>query len=572
MDVGNRWWDSDEDEEVQIDDEAEKIERMKRANESAQAWAKFFLRVTPPAPTASSSSTTLQEDLAQMQRTSEKPDTLRSEKRERDWLKKGKKHGDFSSGEGLDALKQAQQIAKEEQAKNLRTAAVSEKKAKSLAIAAASVTTGVPRKTIKKHFDADLTHGVAKKGPKPILDRNEYGICIEKKLVDHLIHCADIGLGLDWNLVEVYVVDMCKAYGITDDFVASSGWKEKFMARHPELTRRLGTRFECARAGAMNVDNISHFFDVVLAEAYAFVERQNGTPLEASSIWNVDEIGWNIGMDKQMILCRTNSKSTNTLNFNRGEHMTACCATTPEGFKTAMPVFYLLKGANITKEQVDEATQFEKSDPRRLRPKGTPVGSALFMTAKGYMTDEAWVAWCKLFAIHVQARRQALHRETANTRWDLVYLDGFGPHALHPEALKILWDARIYCVGMPSHTSHALQALDRSIFGALKKLVKKILARYQIEHQRLDLSKWEVPNLFQQAWQDAACESNAASGFATTGVFLWTNAGSKTTVNCSACLSHFMTRQSRSTRLRHGWKHVIPPTPRGPHFRPHSTL
>ena len=34
-------------------------------------------------------------------------------------------------------------------------------------------------------------------------------------------------------------------------------------------------------------------------------------------------------------------------------------------------------------------------------------------------------------------------------------------------------------------------------------------------------SKWEVPNfkLFQQAWQDAACESNAASGFATTGVF-----------------------------------------------------
>jgi hypothetical protein len=71
---------------------------MKRANESAQAWAKFFLRVTPPAPAASSSHTTLQEDLAQMQRTSEKPDTLRSEKRERNWLKKGKKHGDFSSG------------------------------------------------------------------------------------------------------------------------------------------------------------------------------------------------------------------------------------------------------------------------------------------------------------------------------------------------------------------------------------------------------------------------------------------------------------------------------------------
>ena len=60
----------------------------------------------------------------------------------------------------------------------------------------------------------------------------------------------------------------------------------------------------------MNVDNISHFFDVVLAEAYAFVETQNGTPLEASSIWNVDEIGWNIGMDKQMILCSLRPKGS----------------------------------------------------------------------------------------------------------------------------------------------------------------------------------------------------------------------------------------------------------------------
>ena len=174
-DVGNRWW--DEDEEEQIDDEAEKRERTKRANESAQAWAKFFLRITPPAPVASSFATTLHEDLAQMQRTSEKPDTLRSEKRGRNWLKDGAKHGDFSRGEGLEALKQAQSIAKEEQAKNLTIGAISEKKAKSLAIAAANRATGVPRKTIKRHLAADLTCGVAKKGPKPILDRNEHGIC-----------------------------------------------------------------------------------------------------------------------------------------------------------------------------------------------------------------------------------------------------------------------------------------------------------------------------------------------------------------------------------------------------------
>jgi len=180
-DVGNRWW--DEDEVEQIDDEAEKRERTKRANESAQAWAEFFLRITPPAPVATSCPTTLYEDLAQMQHTPEKPDTLRSEKRARHWLKDGAKHGDFSPGEGLEALKQAQSIAKEEQAKNLTIAAIGEKKAKSLAIAAASLAAGVPRKTIKRHLVADLTGGVAKQGPKPILDRNEHGICNKDRKV-----------------------------------------------------------------------------------------------------------------------------------------------------------------------------------------------------------------------------------------------------------------------------------------------------------------------------------------------------------------------------------------------------
>jgi hypothetical protein len=43
-----------------------KKERKKSANESAQPWAKFLSLVTPPAPVASSSPTTLLEDLAEM--------------------------------------------------------------------------------------------------------------------------------------------------------------------------------------------------------------------------------------------------------------------------------------------------------------------------------------------------------------------------------------------------------------------------------------------------------------------------------------------------------------------------
>ena len=102
----------------------------------------------------------------------------------------------------------------------------------------------------------------------------------------------------------------------------------------------------------------------------------------------MDEIGWNIGVDKQMILCRTNSKSTNTLNFNSGEHMTACCATTPEGFKTAMPVFYLLKDPTSRRSKSRKPRNL-KGATRDLRSKGMPVGLALSMTAKGYMTDQA---------------------------------------------------------------------------------------------------------------------------------------------------------------------------------------
>ena len=103
--------------------------------------------------------------------------------------------------------------------------------------------------------------------------------------------------------------------------------------------------------------------------------------------------------------------------------------------------------------------------------------------------------------------------------WVILYLDGYGSHALNPEALEILHDGCIYCVGMPSHTSQAVQALDRSVFSGTKRCMRSEVAAYQFKNDIREICRWDIPSLFQRAWESSATADNAASGFDVCGVY-----------------------------------------------------
>jgi hypothetical protein len=82
-----------------------------------------------------------------------------------------------------------------------------------------------------------------------------------------------------------------------------------------------------------------------------------------------------------------------------------------------------------------------------------------------------------------------------------------------------LHDGCIYCVGMPSHSSQDVQALDRSVFSGTKRCMRSEVAEYQYKNNIREICRWDIPGLFQRAWERSATADNAASGFDVCGVY-----------------------------------------------------
>lgn len=84
----------------------------------------------------------------------------------------------------------------------------------------------------------------------------------EKHLEEHLKLLADMGWGADKDYMKDMAVDIARAHG-NYDFIGSDGFFERFMARHPTLTRRLGNDLERTRARGCNVQMAEAYFKLL---------------------------------------------------------------------------------------------------------------------------------------------------------------------------------------------------------------------------------------------------------------------------------------------------------------------
>jgi hypothetical protein len=80
---------------------------------------------------------------------------------------------------------------------------------------------------------------------------------------------------------------------------------------------------------------------------------------------------------------------------------------------------------------------------------GATPGSEFARSSKGYQTEVTFTAYVRFLVAKLPA--------VANGLWRVLILDGFGPHCLCEEALRVLTDNRFIVVCLPSHTSHWLQ-------------------------------------------------------------------------------------------------------------------
>jgi hypothetical protein len=103
-------------------------------------------------------------------------------------------------------MRQAQTFIKETfESNRQKRPKPSDKKALSAAVSAAHTRFGIPLTSLRNYWSGEgktpssrnSQVGISKPGVKPLLQKNADGIDLEGKLVDHLLHCAELGLGLD---------------------------------------------------------------------------------------------------------------------------------------------------------------------------------------------------------------------------------------------------------------------------------------------------------------------------------------------------------------------------------------
>ncbi|CAG4974913.1 unnamed protein product [Colias eurytheme] len=138
-----------------------------------------------------------------------------------------------------------------------------------------------------------------------------------------------------------------------------------------------------------------------------------------------------------------------------------------------------------------------------------PPGSKLFMSQKSaYITSEIFLEWMKTHFIPRKPAGKVV-----------LLLDGHSTHCKSVEMLEYANENDIILLSMPSHTSHYLQPLDRSVFKSLKHHFYEQCRLWLIHNPGRRISRLSFGALLSKAWGKAATSDNAIAGFKATGVY-----------------------------------------------------
>ena len=73
-------------------------------------------------------------------------------------------------------------------------------------------------------------------------------------------------------------------------------------------------------------------------------------------------------------------------------------------------------------------------------------GTECVTTPRGYYTDEAFEQYIDFL---LDSDKGGI---PSDATWRILVVDGYGSHTMVPSVLQKLWDCKIMCLSMPSHT------------------------------------------------------------------------------------------------------------------------
>lgn len=137
-----------------------------------------------------------------------------------------------------------------------------------------------------------------------------------------------------------------------------------------------------------------------------------------------------------------------------------------------------------------------------------PQGTRWHYQANGWMNDEIGERWFE----------DVFLMECGKERPQLLILDGHSSH----ESLSIIELAiqnNIHILSLPPHTTHALQPLDRCVFGPLNNAYNTACSDFLNQNPLNAINKWSFPGVLAAAWKTALTKVNIQAGFKSCGIY-----------------------------------------------------
>lgn len=287
-------------------------------------------------------------------------------------------------------------------------------------------------------------------------------------------------------------------------------WAKGYSKRY-EITFKKAQDWDQSRQAGTNPEQCGHFFKL-LEECYKFMEDENGEPVTADKVWNMDEVGIERKVNNTLTVVSTMKRGRVRLIKGTHQHITACGAVNAGGDK--IPLHFILKGSRKSKSM--------SADDDISRLKGTEPGEGKYSVQEcGYMDDQVWEN--EYTPQLIEGMRKTLPPQDRRSKWQLLILDGFLSHVRMYKSLRTFRESKILLLCLPSHTSADLQPLDVAIFKPFKTAFEQHYHERtrsnMADFGRFCMSQQEVPLLCIQAWNSAATPSNCQSAFKASGIF-----------------------------------------------------
>ncbi|KAK3096889.1 hypothetical protein FSP39_004441 [Pinctada imbricata] len=339
----------------------------------------------------------------------------------------------------------------------------------------------IPKSTIADAVKGKYKHP-GEPGRKQVIPKD-----VEDRICRALIEAARQGIGISRQQVLRRVSDLCKRVGAPVKKLGKD-WFEGFKSRHPEISIRKPEKLTTTRARMVNPAILKNYFD----ELNGIFENTGlgGLP---TRIWNSDETGKQFEHDPVRVLAKKGSRNVLGRTTSNRTNVTIMGCVNAVG--ESMPPMFIVKGKT-------------SRSLHGFNTEAAPEGSMWGFQEKGWMTDSLGEIWF----------RDIFLRHCGTERPQLLILDGHSSH----ETLAILemaLEENIIMLCLPPHSTHALQPLDRSVFGPLNSSYNTVCSDYLNENPLNSVTKWTFPGLFKEAWIQALSVANIVSGFRACGVF-----------------------------------------------------